>query len=398
MILRNLSARNIELRDTSNSSYIVPAYSDLTVDDSKWGDNIFRRWMRNRIRDLVIVSTTTGNPGDITLKGTLATRPAAGSPGRIYYVTDAGQQRWQRDTGTVWEEVPTLSMQGSTVTFGTSADVNLYRNAADSLVTDDALTARNGQSGHTLIGGNPNPGIWFGSGAEQTYLARTSTGWLQTDAGIQVGVNGLKFNDGSTMTGAAQAIPTGVIMVWSSGNAAPSGWLLCDGAAVSRTTYAALWGLWGTFYGAGNGSTTFNLPNLKGRIIAGVDAGQTEFATLGAVGGAKTHTLSLTEMAAHSHTVNAHNHGGGVHSHGVNDPTHAHTHQGTNGDSTHWGGGEWGERFGVNKVTTYNATGITIQNSSSFITSESPGTNSQGGGGAHNNLQPYMNMHYIVKT
>ena len=79
-------------------------------------------------------------------------------------------------------------------------------------------------------------------------------------------------------------VPVGSINAWST-NTAPTGWQLCDGTAVSRTTYAALFAVIGETYGAGDGSTTFNLPNLKGRAIVGRDSSQTEFDTLAETGG-----------------------------------------------------------------------------------------------------------------
>lgn len=84
--------------------------------------------------------------------------------------------------------------------------------------------------------------------------------------------------------------------------AAPTGYLLCDGSAVSRSTYARLFSAIGTRYGAGNGSTTFNVPNKKGKVSVGVDASQTEFDTVGKNGGSKTHTLTVDEVPAHGHT------------------------------------------------------------------------------------------------
>jgi microcystin-dependent protein len=78
---------------------------------------------------------------------------------------------------------------------------------------------------------------------------------------------------------------------------APDGWLLCDGSAVSRSTYAALFEAIGTTYGSGNGTTTFNLPSTKGKVQVGRDAGQTEFDTLGETGGAKT--------VSHSHPLSS---------------------------------------------------------------------------------------------
>jgi microcystin-dependent protein len=83
-------------------------------------------------------------------------------------------------------------------------------------------------------------------------------------------------------------VPAGAIVDWP-GSTAPSGWLLCQGQAVSRTTYAALFAVCGTTFGIGDGSSTFNLPNPKGRVVVGLDAAQTEFNTLGKKAGANSH-------------------------------------------------------------------------------------------------------------
>lgn len=69
-------------------------------------------------------------------------------------------------------------------------------------------------------------------------------------------------------------------MMWLTGSA-PTGYLLCDGTAVSRTTYAGLYAVIGTTYGTGDGTTTFNLPNMKGKVPVGYDTSQTEFNTIG---------------------------------------------------------------------------------------------------------------------
>lgn len=78
---------------------------------------------------------------------------------------------------------------------------------------------------------------------------------------------------------------------------------MADGTAVSRITYSVLFSLIGSIYGNGDGSTTFNLPNFKGRVPVGLDAGQTEFDTMGETGGAKTHTLTEAQIPAHSHYI-----------------------------------------------------------------------------------------------
>jgi len=82
---------------------------------------------------------------------------------------------------------------------------------------------------------------------------------------------------------------------------APAGYLLEDGSAVSRTTYADLFAVVGTTYGAGNGSTTFNLPDSRGRVSVNLNTADTQFATLGQKYGEKTHLLTLAELPAHNH-------------------------------------------------------------------------------------------------
>jgi len=88
---------------------------------------------------------------------------------------------------------------------------------------------------------------------------------------------------------------------------APSGYLIEDGSAVSRTTYADLFALIGTTYGAGNGSTTFNLPDSRGRVAVNRNTADATFQTIGAKMGEKTHIQTLSELASHSHAQNVTN-------------------------------------------------------------------------------------------
>lgn len=83
---------------------------------------------------------------------------------------------------------------------------------------------------------------------------------------------------------------------------APSGWMICDGSAISRETYADLFTAIGTSYGTGNGSTTFNIPNFKGKAAFGLNSSDTSFKTLGKSSGAKTVTLSTNNLPSHTHT------------------------------------------------------------------------------------------------
>lgn len=121
-----------------------------------------------------------------------------------------------------------------------------------------------------------------------------------------------------------------------------------------------------------------------GRTIVGIDAGQSEFDVVEETGGTKTHTLSSGEMPSHTHVQNAHNHA-------ITDPGHAHTQDGwdsTVGDHDVAGGGA-GQR--ASEATASATTGITINNAT-------PTNQNTGGGGAHNNLQPYIVVYMWKRT
>jgi microcystin-dependent protein len=84
-----------------------------------------------------------------------------------------------------------------------------------------------------------------------------------------------------------------------------NGWLRCAGAAVSRTTYADLFAVIGTAFGAGDGSTTFNLPDCRGRVLGAIGTGVGLSArSLGDTVGAETHTLTIDQIPSHTHSVN----------------------------------------------------------------------------------------------
>lgn len=180
-------------------------------------------------------------------------------------------------------------------------------------------------------------------------------------------------------------ITAGTILPFS-GSSAPTGFLLCYGQAISRTTYATLFSVIGTTYGSGDGSTTFNIPDLRGRIPAGKDDMGGSAAsrltsttmspngtTLGATGGAQTHTLSSSEMPSHNHTVYGDNSGASTSSIGG---------LGVSGINTFCG------NVGTGTKTYYNTA---YSGSSALI-------HATGGDSAHNNVQPTLIMSYIIAT
>lgn len=163
---------------------------------------------------------------------------------------------------------------------------------------------------------------------------------------IASGIAGLDIDIRLSLT--QGGVPAGVILPYGAA-AAPAGYLLCDGSAVSRTTYAYLFAVVGTTYGVGDGSTTFNVPNMQGNVPVGI--GGSGVTNLADTGGEQTHTLIVSEIPAHTHTQSVDNSG-------VN---------------------------GISRVYGTDAA------ESGSLTSSSTG-----GDGAHQNMQPYVGVNYII--
>jgi len=157
---------------------------------------------------------------------------------------------------------------------------------------------------------------------EKFYLVHNATNAAQTikagGTGVSIPVASLVpvYCDGTDCFSPTQTVAAAIGAVTDfAGTTAPSGWLLCYGQAISRATYAALFGVIDVFYGAGDGSSTFNLPDCRGRTSAGLDnmggvaaARLTGYTTLGVTGGAQTVTLIEANLPPHDHEVFTHNH------------------------------------------------------------------------------------------
>jgi microcystin-dependent protein len=211
-------------------------------------------------------------------------------------------------------------------------------------------------------------------------------------------------------------LPTGAVLPFASGTT-PAGFLLCNGAAVSRTTYASLFAVIGTAYGVGDGSTTFNVPDLRGRFPLGKAAAGTG-SSLGDSGGAlghthagpshthagPSHTHTILSADAHTSTEGAHTHAGASHSHSFSDTssgpsgtgiyvsgtvqqasTQSHTHSvsGTTGSAAGTTGSGGGHAHDVAGVTAAQGTGST-------------GAGGTGASGASD--PPYLALNFIIKA
>ena len=179
-----------------------------------------------------------------------------------------------------------------------------------------------------------------------------SLGLVKVGSGLGIGTDGTLNVTGGT-SGIINEIPIGGVVEYPINGAIPDGWLECDGSVVSRTTYSALFAKIGTEFGEGDGSTTFGLPNMKGKVSVGLDISDSDFGVIGKTGGEKAHTTTVSEMPSHRHKTRY-------------------------GDTV--GGDGTGYAYSNTTGTSYQI------------------VEAEGGNQPHNNLQPYFVTKFIIKA
>jgi microcystin-dependent protein len=379
-------------------------------------------------------SSQTGSAGDFTVNGTLT---ATGNEALTGNLVVGGSLQTSAGLGSYIAGSFTGSISGTLLTVSAVASGQLFvgQTISGSGVTSGTTitafgTGTGGVGNYTVSVSQTVASTTITGAAGTTALTPTSTDntvKIATTAFVQTAITG--------------ALPTaGIIQMWPT-NTAPTGYLLCTGTAVSRTTYAALFAVIGTTFGVGDGSTTFNLPNYinrmpfganlpttasvtgtinNGALLAGTTltvtavgsgtlvVGQTITGTgitantritaqlTGTTGGVGTYTVNISQLVA-STTITANpsvsvgSTGGSAdavvvsHTHTITDPGHVHGGIYTRvGSQTQAGADQYSLMSGTTSNTTSAVTGITVD------TAGVSGTNA--------NLPPYLGINFIIKT
>jgi microcystin-dependent protein len=218
-----------------------------------------------------------------------------------------------------------------------------------------------------------------------------SSGAVSVTGAVSIG--GSLAVTGDITSNGASVLPPGVIWEYG-GLTAPTGWLLCDGSAVSRSVYLALYNILGITYGAGDGTTTFNLPDRRGKFGVGADGTYTRGTSSGSTttssAGSHNHTgltssttLTTAQIPAHSHTIT--------------DPGHVHSaFIGLTIDGTFTNAGGTGPYPNGYANTLSAVTGITINNAGGGTGHDH--AISTDGTHTHTVTPPYVASNYIIKT
>jgi len=281
--------------------------------------------------------------------------------------------------------VPAGTVSSLPIRFSGDTDTGVFRNAANdfSIVTEGVRRAHFDSNGITI---RDRKALRLRDTSNSNFVAIQAPSNVSSDITLTLpnsdGDNGdVLQSDGSgnlSFAALPQAVPTGSVHVMAT-TTAPSGYLKCNGAAVSRTTYADLFAIIGTTWGEGDGSSTFNVPDLRGEFVRGWDDGR------GVDSGRSFASSQSDQNKQHNHGVTD-----GGHNHSINDPGHLHQVAYSNSDSGDGVIEESGTGFNGFEPTETATTGITINNATTGIS-----INNDGGSEAR---PRNIAMMYVIKT
>ena len=268
------------------------------------------------------------------------------------------------------------------IAFDGDADTGIFRKAANTIGLSTAGTERAivDSNGLTI---QAQGDIRLADSDSSHFVALQAAATVSSNLTFTLpstdGSNGqfLQTNGSGTLSfSTVQGVPSGAVFCIAVATV-PSDYLECNGAAVSRTTYSALFAVIGTAYGAGNGSSTFNLPDLRGEFVRGFDNGK------GTDSGRSIASSQSSQMQQHNHSVSA--------SSSVTDPGHLHSINYTNSHSNDGNPEESGTGFSGTHNTNTATTGISVSTSISQ-------SNRGGTGNSSENRPRNIAMMYVIKT
>lgn len=288
------------------------------------------------------------------------------------------------------------AMNSNLSDIGTALTQSLATTGVSSMTGPIKMAAGSALAPALTLASDTGTGFYNSAAGTLTYVTGGSTIMTIAPSGVTIGT--LTVTN-LTVTGSFSVAANRIVgeMVDYGGAAAPSLWLLAFGQAISRSTYASLFAAIGTTFGAGDGVTTFNVPDARGRVIAGADnmggsaanrlttaSGMTT-GNLGGTGGAETVALTTAQLATHNHGVTDPGH-----THNIVDPGHQHTIPGAGSVGYASGGSN------LNQVTGSTSSGVSTTNVSVSSGVTSISINNTGSGSAHNNVQPTLVMNKII--
>ncbi|WP_288910815.1 phage tail protein [uncultured Thomasclavelia sp.] len=395
----------------NNNEFVGPS-NVLTIGDVSSGDEAKASITGDTPNQVLNLVLPKGDKGDIGPKGEPGESYAAGdgiqissdnvistvetdplfSTSPASSITTDDIEKWNNNEGAVYTagkniEIAENNVINNTIPFAKDDSTNFvglgknlnYLNKNLSLIIGNNISSANNIMliGHFASHGNHNNSIALGHYAQPSkdnqlmvgsFAKKINEISFYTSDGIKTAATTDSVADLQNQineiiengTGGGTSIikdtfPIGAITPFA-GSTVPTHWLLCNGQAISRADYSDLFAAIGTTYGEGDGSTTFNVPDLRGRVAVGIDTTDTNLNVLGKTYGEKEHTLTVEEIPEHAHAINSFR---------------------ANGSS-----------YG----------GVLGTNASDGVSTGQKGTTSVGENQPHNNMQPSIAQNFIIKV